>query len=251
MRMEARGLITVYDQAGSVYARYVGLEGRLRSRVERGRSDLGLPGLRDRLQGLVVAAGGRRVLDVGAGQGALVSRLSAAGVDAWGVDPFVAGGARVLRARAEALPFPRGSFDMAVSALVLHYVSDADHAMAEMRRVLAPRGRLVLADRVASENPLLYELQDRIERFRNAYVTGLRTPRQIGALLRRAGLRVSDVFDHEEALGLDEWLAGLSTAHARRLREAVEAVAPADLGGIHLDGRVVRQRIRIWLARAV
>lgn len=225
------------------------MERHLRSRLEKGRSDLGLPRLRDRVAGLLVATGARRVLDVGAGQGALVSRLAEGGVEAWGVDPCVAGGSRVLRARAEALPFGRGAFDAVASALVLHYVSDAEQAVAEIRRVLAPGGRLVLADRVASENPLLHELQDRIERFRNAYVTGLRTPRQVGSLLRRAGLHVNDVFDHEEALSVDDWLAGLSPAQARRLRQAVEAVSPADLGGILIDGRFIRQRVRIWLAR--
>lgn len=224
------------------------MERHLKSRLE-GRADLGLPGLRDRLTGLILATGARRILDVGAGQGALVSGLGARGIEAWGVDPCVVGGPRVLRGRAEALPFARGTFDLSASALVLHYLAEPDRALAEVRRVLQSSGRLVLADRVASENPLLHELQDRIERYRNPYAVGLRTPRQIGALLKAAGLRVADVFDHEEALSLEAWTAGLSPAQSRRLREAVEAVAPADLGGILLEGGRVRQRIRIWLAR--
>lgn len=227
----------------------MGLERHLKSRLAGGRADLGLPGLRERVAGLVMSTAPRRVLDVGAGQGALVSRLAAGGLDAWGVDPCVAGGGRVLRGRAEALPFAPGRFDVVVSALVLHYLPDAARAIGEARRVLAPGGRLVLADRVASENPLLHELQERMERFRNAYVAGLRTPRQIAGLLRRGAMRVEQVFDHEESIAVDQWLAGLSATQARRLRETLKAIGPADLGGLVFDGRAVRQRIRIWVAR--
>ena len=39
-----------------------------------------------------------------------------------------------------ALPFPSGIFDRALSMLVLHFVSDAEQAIAEMRRVVRPGG---------------------------------------------------------------------------------------------------------------
>jgi SAM-dependent methyltransferase len=41
---------------------------------------------------------------------------------------------------AQALPYPDGSFDVAVMALVIHFVPDAAKAVAEMARVVRPGG---------------------------------------------------------------------------------------------------------------
>lgn len=90
-------------------------------------------------------------VDVGCGPGALtavlVERLGAASVSA--CDPaegFVAEcaarhpGVRVELGRAEAIPFESGGADVALAQLVLHFVSDADAAAREMRRVVRPGG---------------------------------------------------------------------------------------------------------------
>ncbi len=107
---------------------------------------------------------GDRVLDVGTGPGYLAlaaSRLvdpegAAVGIDA---SPEMIDRARMLAARegaraeyrlasAESLPFEDGSFDVAVSRLVLHHLpGDLKlRAMVEVRRVLRPGGRLLVAD---------------------------------------------------------------------------------------------------------
>ena len=41
------------------------------------------------------------------------------------------------------LPFPDGAFDDAIVCLVLHYLEDWTAPLAELRRVLAPGGRLI------------------------------------------------------------------------------------------------------------
>lgn len=94
---------------------------------------------------------GRRVLDVGCGPGALTAELArrvrAQRVAA--VDPSpgfaLACGQRVLAADvregpAEQLPWPPGSFDASLAQLVISFVSDADSAVAEMRRVVRAGG---------------------------------------------------------------------------------------------------------------
>lgn len=52
------------------------------------------------------------------------------------------------------LPFPDGAFDDAVACLVLHYLEDWKAPLAELRRVLVPGGRLI----VAVNHPLVYKL---------------------------------------------------------------------------------------------
>jgi SAM-dependent methyltransferase len=92
----------------------------------------------------VGVSSGLRVLDVGAGTGALTAELLARGASVAAADPspeFVT----VLRERfpnleveeapAESLPFGAGVFDVALAQLVVAFMSDAPAAIAEMARV--------------------------------------------------------------------------------------------------------------------
>jgi ubiquinone/menaquinone biosynthesis C-methylase UbiE len=92
---------------------------------------------------------------VGCGTGRLAAALAErAYAKVWGVDPSpemlavararVPRGVALKRARAERLPFKDGWFERVVLTLVVH-VLDRPRAFAELRRVLAPEGRLVFA----------------------------------------------------------------------------------------------------------
>jgi ubiquinone/menaquinone biosynthesis C-methylase UbiE len=98
---------------------------------------------------------GRRVLDVGCGTGRLLEYLAGEhGVRGTGVDATpemlavarrrLPAGVRLAEARAESLPFADGAFERATMTLVVHLL-DRPRAFAEARRVLAERGRLVVA----------------------------------------------------------------------------------------------------------
>ena len=94
-----------------------------------------------------------RLLDVGCGTGSLTKTLLSLThrADILGIDPAVASveyaRAHVKDPRvafevgdAQALPYPSGSFDAALSMLVLHFIPDPAKAAAEMRRVTRPGG---------------------------------------------------------------------------------------------------------------
>jgi SAM-dependent methyltransferase len=92
---------------------------------------------------------GQRVLDVGAGTGALTAELIRRGAEAAAADPsppFVAAlherfpDIGVHEAPAEELPWPDESFDAALAQLVLTFMRDAPAGLAEMRRVVRPGG---------------------------------------------------------------------------------------------------------------
>ena len=70
--------------------------------------------------------------------------------------------AKVLRAPAEDLPFDDGTFDVAVSTLVLCGVDDQPRALRELRRVLRPGGQLLFIEHVRSDDPRTARLQDRM-----------------------------------------------------------------------------------------
>lgn len=108
------------------------------------------------------------VLEVGFGHGVTIARLAAAvsGGFVAGVDPS-AGMCRMAsrrnrdsivrklvdlrQGRAEALPYPDGRFDKVLSVHTLYFWREPDRALAEIRRVLKPAGRLVLAWRYDAE----------------------------------------------------------------------------------------------------
>jgi SAM-dependent methyltransferase len=104
-----------------------------------------------------------RVLDVGCGPGHLCAAAAARGARPTGID-LAAGMLAAARrnhptlefhgADAEALPFADGAFDAALAAFVVNHLPRPDDAAAELRRVVAPGGRLAVAmwgapDRVA------------------------------------------------------------------------------------------------------
>jgi ubiquinone/menaquinone biosynthesis C-methylase UbiE len=70
--------------------------------------------------------------------------------------------AQVLRAPAEDLPFEDGTFDVAVSTLVLCGVDDQPRALRELRRVLRPGGQFLFLEHLRSDDPHLARLQDRM-----------------------------------------------------------------------------------------
>jgi SAM-dependent methyltransferase len=106
-------------------------------------------------------APGERIVDIGCGPGFYVSELAhevgeagaVVGVDSSGTMLGAArarcrelGNVELLEADASSLPLAGGSFDAALSVQVLEYVADIQAALAEVRRVLRPGGRLVVWD---------------------------------------------------------------------------------------------------------
>src|SRR5262249_8870291 len=97
--------------------------------------------------------------------------------------------ATVIAAPAEALPFADGAFDTIVSTLVLCTVADAPAAMRELRRVLAPGGRLLFIEHVRG-GARLARFQDRLARPWRAFAHGCRCNQATPALLAGERLRV-------------------------------------------------------------
>lgn len=94
------------------------------------------------------------VLDVAVGTGRFARNFATAGLDTVGVDISTAmldearakaPGLPLVRGDARALPFRSGRFAGALVVHLLHLVADWQRVVAEVRRALAPEGRLYLA----------------------------------------------------------------------------------------------------------
>lgn len=107
---------------------------------------------------------GLRLLDVACGTGRFLAFVkdSFPGLAVTGLDlsrPYLDraretlagwGGVELVAGNAESMPLPNGAFDLVTSVFLLHELPAAARrrAVAEMARVLAPGGRLVLADSI-------------------------------------------------------------------------------------------------------
>jgi ubiquinone/menaquinone biosynthesis C-methylase UbiE len=103
------------------------------------------------------------------------------------------GRAEVRRAPAEALPFPDDSFDTAVSTLALCTVADPSRALAEVRRVLKPGGRLLFVEHVRHDDARQARRQDRMDPIWRRLGHGCRCNRPTEASIRAAGFEIAEI----------------------------------------------------------
>ena len=173
---------------------------------------------------------GDRFLDVGCGTGAAVRAASAIAERAVGVDlsprmierarEFAGAGAEFLVGDSEQLPFEPGTFTAVLCTASFHHYPHPERAVAEMARVLAPDGRLVIADGVADRGAA--RVADRILRIVDRGHVRLYRTRELADFLRGAG------FDDISVTTL--WDGGMAILSARR---GVPQVSPphGDLPG--------------------
>ena len=180
---------------------------------------------------------GERVLDLGCGSGAFCRMLGplvaprgrVIGIDraqqaialARRLSPAAQQGVVVYEwADGHHLPFADGSFDAAVCMSVLSFCEDASRVLAELRRVLCPGGRLLVAN--ADEDTRIYTGHDRDLGRRIMLTIADRghdpwLARRLAYLLRSAGLQlieeavVADVERH-----FTPGSSGYTLAHAFR-----------------------------------
>ena len=213
---------------------------------------------------------GQRVLDVGAGTGALTAELIRRGAEAAAADPsppFVAAlherfpDIGVHEAPAEELPWPDESFDAALAQLVLSFMRDAPAGLAEMRRVVRPGGvvaacmwdregmdmlaavsrtqQVLDPSRPGSEQQTNYRSRAEIE---GLFGDGV----EMELLEVEAGYSGIDEFWNAIADGAGPagaWAASLDEAQRERAREEIHRQIGEPAGAFSLTGRA-------WAAKA-
>ncbi|HET8532100.1 MAG TPA: class I SAM-dependent methyltransferase, partial [Methylomirabilota bacterium] len=91
---------------------------------------------------------------------------------------------------AEALPFRAGVFDTVLSGLVFCSVPDAPRGLREVRRVLAPGGRLRMLEHVRATEPWKARWQDRVQPFWTRLSGGCHPNRDTERAVEQSGFSI-------------------------------------------------------------
>ncbi|MBX7481163.1 class I SAM-dependent methyltransferase [Qipengyuania sp. 6D47A] len=163
----------------------------------------GQRGIEKRRREVIPLAQGR-VFEIGCGGGLNQALYDTGSITSFsGIDPHVKllDGARArARARgwqadirqgvAEDIPFPAGSFDTVVCTYTLCSVEDPAKVLSEVRRILAPRGRLLFLEHGRAPDVGVARWQERIQPVWKPLAGGCHLTRPIGSTLRGAGFSV-------------------------------------------------------------
>jgi ubiquinone/menaquinone biosynthesis C-methylase UbiE len=148
-----------------------------------------------------------RVLELGIGSGLNLAHYDQAVVtEVIGVDPaaqpgrliekrIAASGLQVelVRLSAEKIPLADASFDTVVMTYTLCSIADPALALAEVRRLLKPSGRLLFCEHGRAPEDAVRRWQERINPWWQRIAGGCLLDRDIPALLTRAGLTACEM----------------------------------------------------------
>ncbi len=210
------------------------------------------------IEAILAPLGGRRILDIGCGGGALLKALVARGAQATGVDPdagalekarAAAPSAILRRATAEVLPFEAGAFDAVIFLNSLHHVpvERMGAALAEACRMVGP-GPIIVVEPLAEGSffQALVPVEDETEVRHAAQSAVMRAVAEgrLREVLRREYDRV------ETYSGLDAFLARVvqsDPARASRLDAARGEVARRleSHSERNAQGYILRQPLRL------
>jgi SAM-dependent methyltransferase len=199
-----------------------------------------------------------RVLDVGCGVGSATLAFAERCERAVGVDVVAE---PLARARAEAanrginnveftlselerLAFGSESFTGAICRFSFHHCVHPERVFAEMARIVAPAGWMVIADIVSSEDPEKAAFHNRLERLCDPTHSRTLPASEFDRMFAENGFRTVMKIARDARLTVDDWIrfGGASRENAVELRELVMSAVDDDGAGLRFtrDGDTIR-----------
>jgi len=200
----------------------------MRAELQAERADA----LAARLEDMLQLTGNERVLDVGAGTGAFAFAIAprAREVVALEIDDETAAHARanapanveVVVGDGEHMPFDDYSFDVSATLRTLHHTHRPELLVAELTRVTAPGGTILVVDQLAPNEPLASIELTRFEQARDPSTTRLFADVDMRGLFDSNGLVLRRSETIREPRDIEAYLdlagcEGPQREHARRL----------------------------------
>jgi SAM-dependent methyltransferase len=183
---------------------------------------------------------GWRALDVatGAGHTAFALAPHVSSVVAVDLTPEMLAEARKLRdargianvefqvADVHSLPFADGALDLVTCRRAAHHFGDIRLALAEMRRVLLPGGRLVIDDRSVPDDGFIDECMNRLDALHDRSHVHEYRPGEWREMLEAGGFVVEAVEAYTRDRPLTSLTNGTSPDEAAEIHAVVDALTP-------------------------
>lgn len=135
-------------------------------------------------------------------------------------------------ADAEALPFPDASFDLVTCRIAFHHFPRPERAVAEMTRVLRPRGTFGFADNVCVEDAAAAAHYNAFEKLRDPSHHEVLPLSRLTALFAAAGLQVEATRTLTKEIAFHDWADRMRVSVSdkaellRMLRDLPPALVP-------------------------
>ena len=163
------------------------------------------PTMRQRQKVVPLATG--RVLEIGIGSGLNIPYYDAHKVEhLWGLDPSAEMwaiaqqnaaehhlDAEFIQSGAEVIPLENNSADTVVMTYTMCTIPDVPAALAEIRRVLKPGGKLIFCEHGKAPDASVARWQNRINPVWKKFAGGCNINRPIAGLLEQSGFKSSDM----------------------------------------------------------
>jgi ubiquinone/menaquinone biosynthesis C-methylase UbiE len=154
------------------------------------------------------------------------------------------------QAGAESLPFAGSTFSLACTRYSAHHWTRLEAALREMRRVLQPRGRLLIIDVLGHEEPLLDTHLQCMELLRDPSHVRNRSAKEWRSLIAAAGFADIEYTEWPLRLEFAPWVARMRTSADRTsMIRALQNEAPREVQeglAIEPDGSFIVKTGLFW-----
>jgi ubiquinone/menaquinone biosynthesis C-methylase UbiE len=144
----------------------------------------------------------------------------------------------------ERLSFDDATFDGALCRFSFHHIVDPGRVFAELARVVASGGWMVIADMVASEDPAKADLHNQMERLCDPTHSRTLPISEFEQMFAEHNFRTAMKVARDARLTLDDWIrfGAAPPENAAKLRELAEAAVDYDRAGLKFtrDGDQIR-----------
>jgi len=144
----------------------------------------------------------------------------------------------------ERVPFGEAAFTGAICRFSFHHFVNPDLVFAEMARVVAPGGWMVISDMASSEDPERAAFHNQLERLCDPTHTRTLPVSEFEGMFAERGFRTVMKVARDARLTLDDWIrfGGAPPENAAKLRELVESSIDTDRAGLRFtrDGGTIR-----------